>query len=203
MCSSDLDPFIKDHRVNDVPIMPGIVFFNFIAKALNSYDMNMSDILFKNIVFVAPIVPQKGCLKIVQIIIDVKSKTISARSYEDKKIRVTEHYFCNYEIKNTNKNISLDFIKKKPLIGDMERCYDVTSNVGITHHASMKRKGDLYEGDEQLLIELKPDNDRKNSVFSDCKLNPSLLDCATVAPMYYFKGHASDKIGRASCRERV
>jgi acyl carrier protein len=75
----------------------------------------------------------------------------------------------------------------------MGHCYDVTSNVGITHHASMKRMGDLYEGDEQLLVELECDNDRQDSAFADCKLDPSLLDCATVAPMYYFKGHGSDK----------
>jgi 3-hydroxymyristoyl/3-hydroxydecanoyl-(acyl carrier protein) dehydratase len=76
---TDKDPFIMDHRVNDVPIMPGIVFFNFIAKALNSYDMNMSDILFKNIVFVAPVVPQKEGLRIVQIIIDKKNRTIKCK----------------------------------------------------------------------------------------------------------------------------
>ena len=182
------DFILSDHRVYDNKLMPGVTFIDIIYRALKIKEINLKQVLLKNIIFHKPVWAPKNQSK--KIIIDFiscgpfyKVNAYSIFNKEKENNFSCEIYFFN-ELLLKFEDFS-EFKQNAYKIQDINVAYSYANSVSINHFNRMKCLGQIYKGGDSLLIEAILNKYAKeyNEYFY---INPVFLDTTTLCAFLVF-----------------
>jgi enoyl-CoA hydratase/carnithine racemase/NAD(P)-dependent dehydrogenase (short-subunit alcohol dehydrogenase family)/acyl carrier protein/ubiquinone/menaquinone biosynthesis C-methylase UbiE len=189
---ADTDPLVREHRVQDIHILPGVSMLDAIYKTLASADIAIEQVELSDIVFHEPIVTHDTMDRRLTIKIElddsvgiVKVTSVPSRQGVEQSPTGTLHLTANLA---RSAGLQLAPLDTTELVEarDLDQCYQVTRKIGIYHEAFMKCLGQvccLPNGDILAHVRLSPQAIAKADNFL---LHPVFMDCATIVPLYHF-----------------
>ncbi len=184
------DYIVRDHRVYDARMMPGVTYLDMIYRLLISKGFEHEKIELRNIIFKEPIITTSSYDKKIHMTFEESSDKWKAVSMS-QKIKNNEileenkaiNFECDVLIDNNdilNKRINIQELKNCAISElDMDKAYGYARNVQINHYEFMKGLGRIYEGETYLLAEL-----WLSSLAQDYLdyffLHPAFLDASTI-----------------------
>ncbi len=186
------DYIVRDHRVHDVRIMPGVTFLDLVYKALSEEKYDISNIEIHEILFEEPVATSELYERKIQleIMADDTEGTIVGRSQRMQNGKVldgkwTENFKCKFVVgsKLTRNSIDVNAIKNEATTKkDMDECYSWARKVKIQHYEFMKALGTVYVTPKDKLGELHYSSLAKEySAYAF--LHPAVLDSSTIIPI--------------------
>ncbi len=185
------DFIMRDHRLFQVGIMPGVTFLEMVCKALKAEGFSLSEIQLKNILFKEPISTTEAFDRRIRIALEKTEKCgiITAKSQKIKGNRVLstkweDHLQCELHLTQGFPAKTLDIEKLKhsaERVADADEAYAYSRKVGINHLEFMKTLGNIYLGTDYLLAELHLCDLAEQYLDYSC-LHPVYLDASTVVP---------------------
>jgi enoyl-CoA hydratase/carnithine racemase/NAD(P)-dependent dehydrogenase (short-subunit alcohol dehydrogenase family)/acyl carrier protein/SAM-dependent methyltransferase len=188
----DTDAFVRQHRVQDIHILPGVAMLDAVYKTFLARGVDPRTITLKSILFHEPVVTNEFTDRKLTLTWDMDGKrgriTVSSIPWRGSAAlgdRVTTHMTCTVERAESEQALfDLDSraIQLPPNAVDLDACYDVTRRIGIFHEGFMKcqgRVGRLESG--QYLGEIALGNEAARA--RDFQLHPVFLDCSTIVPL--------------------
>ncbi|ACL75233.1 SDR family NAD(P)-dependent oxidoreductase [Ruminiclostridium cellulolyticum] len=185
------DYVVRDHRVHQVRIMPGVTFLDIVYRILNEEGFDLSGLELRNILFKEPIAVTEAFDK--EICIKLKNSkefgiiTALSRKVKDDKI-LSEEWDLNFQCElNTgkekvSKTIDIEKLKKDAVkVIDTDEAYAHTRKINIHHFEFMKALGDIYIGEGYLMAEVHL-SDLAKEFLGDFYLHPAYMDFSTLVP---------------------
>lgn len=194
--SIDKDNYIiRDHKVHDVAIMPGVTFLDMIFRCLYNKGFATDNITIQNILFLEPISILGNEVKEIRITIteseDGTLGTILAESaLESEETNREWKVNLKAEVDFHNK-VEIEPINVSELIGqafemvDLDESYAFAREMHINHDEFMKALGKMYLGDGYILAEVTLSN-LAMEYLEDFFLHPVYLDSSTIVPGYRY-----------------
>jgi 3-oxoacyl-(acyl-carrier-protein) synthase/enoyl-CoA hydratase/carnithine racemase/acyl carrier protein/NADP-dependent 3-hydroxy acid dehydrogenase YdfG/SAM-dependent methyltransferase len=184
------DLIVRDHRVFDVRIMPGVTFLDMMYRMLKSKGFPLDEIELRTVLFKEPIVTSPVFDKKIEITFEQQTATqwrVDARSQKIKDDHVmSPEWVDNLEcelhtnVKHPAKTLPVEQLKASALrIEDMDdNTYTLMRKTGIDHYEFMKLLGHVYIGRDYRLAEVQICDLAKQ--YTDYfHLHPAFLDGST------------------------
>ena len=171
------DYFIKDHKVNNQNVLPGVVYLELATSAIN-LDLEEKDsyIILKDINWLRPIIVSEETVEINCILEKNNKFKVTSLQNNRKSINCVGYY----EIlqKNNIEKINIEYVKKQcPKTIDSNNLYKIFNSLGLEYGVSHKAIEELYIGENIVLSKLSlPEN--IFSKYNDFYINPGIVDSA-------------------------
>ena len=188
---------VKNHRVHDVSILPGVTFLDMIHRLVRKYlDADCFDL--KNVLFSQPLATSdqfdrnlltsfypegSGKWRVL-----ISSKRVKEGVLLDDKIDI--HAECLIDINDSLASTAptfdiKGFIDDAKYLYGMDAVYGRAQSLGITHEGFMRTEGDIYQGNDGELMVLRL-ADIAESVREKFIAPPAFLDSATFAGLPFY-----------------
>lgn len=188
---------VRDHKVHDVAIMPGVTFLDMIYRCLYNKGFDTENIILKNILFLEPIYIIEDEIKEIRITITINEDGTSGTILAENTLSLekTKPEWI------TNLKAEIDFQHKKEISTinvdeliaqsiekiDLDKSYSFAREMHINHKEFMKALGTMYLGNGYILAEVRLSN-LAEEYLEDFFLHPVYLDSSTIVPGYlYYK----------------
>jgi enoyl-CoA hydratase/carnithine racemase/NAD(P)-dependent dehydrogenase (short-subunit alcohol dehydrogenase family)/SAM-dependent methyltransferase len=192
------DPLVREHRLGEIHILPGVSMLDIVYKTLASAGCTAEAFLLRKILFQEPVVTNEGTDRRLTVTIELATGTgkvrISSLPWKGSEAlsqNATMHMTCDLApMKGQPSPALLTFGTDDG--EDLEVCYQITRGVGIYHDSFMKCMGhvtQLPSGDILGRVSL---GTRAAARTHDFLLHPVLLDCSTIVPLYRLRNHFED-----------
>lgn len=187
---------LRDHRVHEVRIMPGVTFLDLIYKLLQAKGFQLNRVELRQILFKEAVATTEFYDKKVYISIDKEETTpywtVVAKSRKIQKGRElddewVENFQCELHLVETNKEPSIDIEGLKQTAYeavDLDRVYSLARQLDIHHYEFMKGLGTLYKGHQFILAEVSL-SPLSKQYMEQFYLHPAFLDCSTLIPFFH------------------
>ncbi|MFH0348560.1 SDR family NAD(P)-dependent oxidoreductase [Bacillus vallismortis] len=187
---------LRDHRVHQVRIMPGVTFLDLIykllqAKGFNPEQVELRHILFKEAVATTEFYDKKVYINIYRdetnpfwTVVAKSKKVKNGLELEDEWV---ENLQCELHLIEAKKEqpINIEELKRSAdEVVDLDSVYSLARQLDINHYEFMKGLGTLYKGERFVLAEvsLSPLSKKYMEQFY---LHPAFLDCSTLIPFFH------------------
>ncbi len=185
------DFIVRDHRVHDVRIMPGVTFLDIIYRGMDVAGFDVNNVYVKNIVFQEPIAVTEEYDKKIEVKIEKQDAIgiITVRSLKMKGDNIFSEEWDNNlsgELHFGNpmrgKTVDIQSLKANAdNIMDMDEAYSFTRKGNIKHFDFMKVNGKIYEGEGYILSEHQLSNIALEH-YKEFYLHPAHMDSSTIVP---------------------
>ncbi|MDX8047241.1 SDR family NAD(P)-dependent oxidoreductase [Gracilibacillus sp. S3-1-1] len=187
---------LRDHRVHQVRIMPGVTFLDLIYKLLQAKGFNLEQVELRHILFKEAVATTEFYDKKVYIsiyhdettpfwtVVAKSRKVKNGRELEDEWV---ENLQCELHLIEAKKEqpIDIEELKRSAIeVADLDSVYSLARQLDINHYEFMKGIGTLYKGEQFVLAEvsLSPLSMKYMEQFY---LHPAFLDCSTLIPFFH------------------
>lgn len=190
------DYIVRDHRVHQVRIMPGVTFLDMLYRVLIGKEFLPEKAFFRNILFEEPVATSDFYDKKITIALEQKdngfwSATASSQKVKDGKPLESvssKNLQCEIHLGEPlyKKKIDYKSLKEKSFHKlDIDEAYGYARKSGINHFEFMKGLGTAYIGDDYLLgeIHLSP---LSGEYLDDFYIHPAFLDSSTIIPCLFY-----------------
>lgn len=187
---------VRDHRVHQVRIMPGVTFLDLIYKLLNGKGfpldrIELRHILFKEAVATTDEYDKKLNLRVEKVEFQdkwqIKARSIKIKDHLELETEWTDNLECELKLSDPLDKEKLDVAALKQQceqMKDMDEVYALARQVDIHHYDFMKGLGQLYQHPSFILAELQL-GELAQSCLSQFHFHPAFLDCSTLIPFLY------------------
>ncbi|WP_268626493.1 SDR family NAD(P)-dependent oxidoreductase [Paenibacillus alvei] len=186
------DFIVKDHRVYQIPIMPGVTFLDILYRFLISKGYSPEQLEVRNILFMEPVATSDHFDKKIEITLEPQGdywKVVakSKRVVGDKVIdsEVSDNLQCEIHLRTDPveaqgaASLDIDALKHRAeSVRDLESVYEVIRNSDIHHDDFMKLRGQVYESKAYILAEVEL-GDTARPYLHFFHFHPAYLDGAT------------------------
>jgi enoyl-CoA hydratase/carnithine racemase/NAD(P)-dependent dehydrogenase (short-subunit alcohol dehydrogenase family)/acyl carrier protein/SAM-dependent methyltransferase len=190
----DTDPLVREHRVEDIHILPGVSMLDAVYKTLAAAHCPAETVVLRDILFHEPVVTHEGMDRKLTVTVDLGEHrgevTISSQGWKGDQAlsaEATTHMTCRLERVAA---LSLEPLPPVDLSGgaDLDECYAITRHVGIHHDSFMKCRGRVAELPSGDIVASAGLGSRAAARASDFMLHPVFLDCSTIVPLFHLRG---------------
>ncbi|MFI9594971.1 SDR family NAD(P)-dependent oxidoreductase [Nonomuraea sp. NPDC052265] len=178
------DFIMRNHRVHDVSVMPGVTFLDLVFRTLMATGRDPGEIVLREVLFTEAIVTKPEADR--EIRVTVEGEDVRAESRWSRDGTPLSGWRRNLTGKVGTPSgpepgpIDLDALRRGARRqGDMEDLYARARAEDISHGDPMKCAGRLHHGDGYLLAELRQDSPAPGH--EGFHLHPARLDAATLA----------------------
>jgi len=199
----DIDPLVREHRVHDIHILPGVSLLDVTYKTLAAAKWRAESVVLRGILFHEPVVTHAQMDRHLTITIEMTTNkgrvtvtSVPSRGDHCLSGNDTLHMTCTVE-RDEGFELAFppdDFAARTGAAVDLDCCYGVTRHIGIFHDSFMKCLGTvapLVEGDCIATVAL---GERAAEKADDFLLHPVFLDCATIVPLFNLR----ERLGEAN-----
>lgn len=193
---------VRDHRVHNVRIMPGVTFLDMICRIMKKKHFVMDQLELRNVLFKEAISTGESFdRKVILSFNETNDKwTISGTSLKVKNgNELDEKYDDNFQCdlyiseNKVNKNIDIDYLKGCALeINDLDELYSIAREFEIKHYEFMKGRGKIFKGYDYVLAEIHlselAEKNKKNFF-----IHPAFLDSSTLIPFVLYDQNIEDR----------
>ncbi|MDK8180300.1 SDR family NAD(P)-dependent oxidoreductase [Paenibacillus sp. UMB4589-SE434] len=183
------DYIMRDHRVHQTRIMPGVTFLDTLYRFIQSKQPSAEGIELRHILFKEPIATSEYYDKKIEITLMWKHDhwKVNARSCKMQGEHLLEadwsiNFECELHIKNIVpvKALPLYSLKQEAVRqSDLDQMYSIARRLDIHHYEFMKGLGEVYIGKDYALAEVHLSEIAGQ--YSDYFiLHPAFLDCSTL-----------------------
>ncbi|MGW2218549.1 SDR family NAD(P)-dependent oxidoreductase, partial [Nonomuraea sp. NPDC001684] len=178
------DFIMRNHRVHDVSVMPGVTFLDLVFRTLMATGRDAGEIVLREVLFTEAIVTKPEADREIRVTVDGADVRAESRwSRDGTPLSGWRRNFTGKVGTPTGPEpgpIDLDALRRGARRhGDMEDLYARARAEDISHGAPMKCAGRLHHGDGYLLAELRQDAPAPGH--EGFHLHPARLDAATLA----------------------
>lgn len=189
----DTDPLVREHRVEDIHILPGVSLLDALYKTLAAARCELGTVLLRDIVFHEPVVTSESIDRRLSVAVTLDegqgSATVSSQPWKGDKAlsaEATVHMTCDIARMAASQLAALAPVNWNDdgVSEDLDCCYRVVRHVGIHHEGFMKCTGrvtTLASGDFLARAAL---GERAAARVGDFLLHPVFLDCSTIVPLF-------------------
>ncbi|MGW2157707.1 SDR family NAD(P)-dependent oxidoreductase [Nonomuraea sp. NPDC001699] len=178
------DFIMRNHRVHDVSVMPGVTFLDLVFRTLMATGRDPGEIVLREVLFTEAIVTKPEADR--EIRVTVEGEDVRAESRWSRDGQPLSDWRRNLTGKVGPPStpapapIDLDALRRGARRqGDMEDLYARARAEDISHGEPMKCTGRLHHGDGYLLAELRQESPAPGH--EGFHLHPARLDAATLA----------------------
>ncbi|MDP4181443.1 MAG: polyketide synthase dehydratase domain-containing protein, partial [Bacillota bacterium] len=182
------DFVVRDHRLHQARIMPGVTFLDIIYRFLKMRGFNLREVELRRVLFKEPVVTTEEFDKKVEIIMERKVNywSVAARSIRIKNGKIISDSFdenlegeCWLNSQVPLKKMDIGSLKQNAArTEDMDYVYSFLRTSGIHHYDYMKALGKLYVGKDYVLGELGL-NAPSSQYIDYFQIHPAYLDSST------------------------
>ncbi len=197
----DLDPLVREHRVNQIHILPGVSMLDASYKTLAAAHCTLENCLLRQILFYEPVVTHAEMDRTLSVVIecDGKQGRITVNSLPSKNGKIlsnnpTLHMTANLLIKEQFDLPDLAPLPSLAEAEDLDSCYAVTRKVGIFHEDFMQCTGTIELLPAGACLGRVNLQARAKARMADFLLHPVFLDCATIVPLFHLRHRLDDAI---------
>jgi enoyl-CoA hydratase/carnithine racemase/SAM-dependent methyltransferase/acyl carrier protein len=186
----DTDPLVREHRVEDIHILPGVSMLDAVYKTLAAARCPAETVVLRDIRFHEPVVTHEAMDRKLTITVELDEQRgevlVESQPWKGEQpisASFTTHMTCRLErVAET----ALAPLAPVAVEGgtDLDACYAVTRQVGIYHDSFMKCLGTVARepcGDIVAEVRL---GSRAAARSQDFLLHPVFLDCSTIVPLF-------------------
>lgn len=190
--ATDSDLFIKDHRVNNQNVMPGVVYLELVRAAIN-LDLGKYDncIYLKDVNWLRPLIVAEEAVEI-SCILEANNKFRIISLLNNKK---SINCVGNYEIVQNSRieNLNVEDVKKRCTKNiDSNELYKIFTSLGLDYGLSHQGIEELYIGDNMVLSKLSLPENIFNK-YEEFYINPGIVDSALQSTIgLFFKDNVSN-----------
>lgn len=189
----DTDPLVREHRVEDIHILPGVSMLDALYKTLAAAHCPPETLILRDIRFHEPVLTHESMDRKLTIAVELDegggAATVSSQGWKGEAAlspEATTHMTCRIDRAAT---LDLDPLPTTQAVAeaDLDQCYAVTRHVGIFHDSFMKCSGRvaaLPSGDILASVKL---GARAAARSNDFLLHPVFLDCSTIVPLFHLR----------------
>lgn len=180
---------VRDHRVHDVRIMPGVTFLDMIFRLLKSKGFNLQEVELRKVLFQEPVATTEEYDKKIHITFDKVSDywVVKANSQKIKDNTVLnsnwdENLYCELHLRKDRLEKRVDIqklINTCHEVKDMDYAYSYVRKMKINHLEFMKGLGKLYYGNGYILAEIHL-SELAKGYLDYFYMHPAYLDAATL-----------------------
>jgi acyl transferase domain-containing protein/SAM-dependent methyltransferase len=190
-------PLVRDHRVHDVRILPGVTFLDLLYRALAKKQLAPETWEVRELLFHKPVALASEFHQRVRIsatpehdgwLVRGESQRVAADSrVDDAAAQWEQNMSCELRpVTNIEPEPVLDVERLRSQAHEvraLDEAYAHARGAGIQHFDFMKGEGTLYVGDGWILGELRLSNEARRQ-HEQFHLHPAHLDCATLVSVF-------------------
>lgn len=191
----DTDPLVREHRVHDIHILPGVSMLDAVYKTLVAAKIPADSVVLREILFHEPVVTHATMDRKLTVSVSVQGdrgevsvSSVPSRNGEVVSKDSTLHMNCvlwRTDALATEPAL-LPLAADTPLGApvDLAQCYAVTDKIGIHHESFMKCLGTVVPLDNGRCKATMALGERAAARVGDFLLHPVFLDGSTIVPLF-------------------
>ncbi len=194
---SNEDLIMRDHRVHQVRILPGVTYLDMIVRVLADEAFDLKELELGQIVFQEALATSEAFDKEVRITVSpldpygtiiVESRRVKGQDVLDAAWTTNLRCEVHRVPPASGRRLDVALLKQQATrITDMDEAYSFTRRMQIDHYTFMKGLGTVYESGDSRLAELKL-SELAGQYAPYFHLHPAFLDSSTLVPgLFYFK----------------
>lgn len=192
----DSNPLVREHRVHDIHILPGVSLLDATYKTLAAAKLPADSVVVHDLLFHEPVVTSEETDRCLTVRMDMNTEmgrvtitSIPSCNGEELPVAPTLHMTCTVKRVDTLglEHLPVNFEAQMGETVDLDCCYGVTRHIGISHDSFMKCIGSVASvsgGNCAAAIQL---SEAAAARMSDFMLHPVFLDCATIVPLFNWR----------------
>ena len=188
------DPLVRDHRVFDVRILPGVCLVDLICRIAAGRGFELSEIEVRNILFIEPVATAESFDRRLRISFRTlgEESDVTVESQAEKNGEALEegwrvHARCKVIRTTDGAPAPLDAEARsasgKHVAVKTISMYEVARKAGIVHGEFYQARGLLYRKPESVVAQFQL-NEVSESYKSDFLIHPAYLDGSTLVPFF-------------------
>lgn len=190
----DTDPLVREHRVEDIHILPGVSMLDAVYKTLAAARCPVETVVLRDILFHEPVVTHEAMDRKLTVTVKLGEHqgevTVASQAWKEHAAlspEFTTHMTCHLERVAA---FPLEPLPPANLAAgaDLDECYAVTRHVGIHHDSFMKCLGQVAELPSGDIVASARLGGRAAARAKDFLLHPVFLDCSTIVPLFHLRG---------------
>lgn len=188
------DPLVRDHRVFDVRILPGVCLVDLICRIAAGRGLELSEIEVRNILFIEPVATAESFDRRLRISFRTRGEEsdVTVESQAEKNGEALEE---GWRVHARCKVIRTTDGAPAPLNAEARSAsghhfavqtismYEVARKAGIVHGEFYQPRGLLYRKPESVVAQFQL-NEVSESYESDFLIHPAYLDGSTLVPFF-------------------
>lgn len=188
----DSDPLVREHRVHDIHVLPGVAMLDAIYKTLAAAGRAADSVVLRELLFHEPVVTHDALDRLLTITLTLRDEqgeiaVSSVPCREGTALSDERTLHLSGRIAAQPPADSLLALPPETAGGPAEpvdRCYAVTRRIGIHHDDFMQCRGSVAPLAGGRCIAQLALGERAAACASDFLLHPVFLDAATIVPLF-------------------
>jgi len=189
----DTDPLVREHRVEDIHILPGVSLLDALYKTLAAVRCAPDTVILRDVLFHEPVVTSERIDRRLTVAVTLDeergSVTVSSQPWKgDSAVssEATVHMTCEIARVAASPLAALAPVHwdDDSVTEDLDCCYHVVRHVGIQHDEFMQCTGRVKTLSSGDLLARAALGKRAAARAGDFLLHPVFLDCSTIVPLF-------------------
>lgn len=189
----DTDPLVREHRVHQIHILPGVSMLDATYKTLAAANCPAEHVLLREILFYEPVVTHAEMDRTLTVAIEcdgqrgqIKVSSVPSKEGVPLAGAPTLHMSANLFITEAFPLVDLQPSQFQGLgeVEDLASCYQVTRKIGIYHESFMQCLGTVQALPAGACLGKVRLHERAVARAEDFFLHPVFLDCSTIVPLF-------------------
>jgi enoyl-CoA hydratase/carnithine racemase/NAD(P)-dependent dehydrogenase (short-subunit alcohol dehydrogenase family)/acyl carrier protein/SAM-dependent methyltransferase len=192
----DTDPLVREHRVHDVHIMPGVSLFDMVCKLARAQGVQVAGASISDVIFYEPVITQTGVDSSISLVLDrldehtsrIEATSVPSVNGVRQPGPSTKHMTGLFRAGAATAPVALPPPPSGVPPIDVSECYRVTHHLGIHHDDFMKCRGSVISLPSGGCVARVSLGERAWRRAGDFLLHPVFLDCSTIVPLFFLRG---------------